>query len=230
MNRPFQPFVKFPLYILAFTVIGVLFGYLTFKVLSFSRTVEVPDLYGKSLTEAGRLLAPKSLTLKITGKEYDALIPSDSIIRQAVPAGHEVKERSEIEVVLSRGPRAGSVPMLVNEKLGSAESLLLQKGLMIAKVLWVHSDTVEKDTILAQNPESDDQVGEAITVLVSLGPHEEHFYCPDFRGMSAKEAAELLKQMHLRGVTKGEGNTVVSQKPEPGKQIKTGETIYLQLF
>jgi beta-lactam-binding protein with PASTA domain len=48
--------------------------------------------------------------------------------------------------------------------------------------------------------------------------------------MSAKEAAELLKQMHLRGVTKGEGNTVVSQKPEPGKQIKTGETIYLQLF
>jgi beta-lactam-binding protein with PASTA domain len=188
-------FARFPLYVLAFTMLGLLFGYLTFKVLSFSRTVEVPDLYGRSLPEAGKILTPKSLSLKLGGENYDALIPSGNIIRQDIPAGSKVKERRVIKVIVSKGPRVKSVPMLVNQTLGDAEALLLQKGLMIAKVIPVHSAAIEKNRILSQ-----------------------------------KQAAELLKQMDLKGITEGAGQTVLSQKPEPGKQIKTGDIIYLQLF
>jgi beta-lactam-binding protein with PASTA domain len=230
VNREFRAFARFPLYVLAFTMLGLLFGYLTFKVLSFSRTVEVPDLYGRSLPEAGKILTPKSLSLKLGGENYDALIPSGNIIRQDIPAGSKVKERRVIKVIVSKGPRVKSVPMLVNQTLGDAEALLLQKGLMIAKVIPVHSATIEKNRILSQKPGPDDQLSDAITVLVSLGPYEKNYYCPDFQGMSLKQAAELLKQMDLKGITEGAGQTVLSQKPEPGKQIKTGDIIYLQLF
>jgi serine/threonine-protein kinase len=211
-------------------MLGLIFGYLTFKVLSFSRTVEVPDLYGKSLLEGNKLLGNKSLYLKIEGEDYDAVIPSGNIIRQDVPAGNKVKERRGIKVVISKGQRIKSVPLLVDETLINAESLLLQKGLKIAKVVPVHSDVVEKDRILAQKPGPEDQVSDMITVLVSLGPYEKRYRCPDFTGMSFEQATALVKQLNLKVTAEGSGETVEAQKPEPGKQIKTGDTIYLKLF
>lgn len=230
VNKEIRSIVRFPLYILAFVMLGLIFGYLTFKVLSFSRTVEVPDLYGKSLLEGNKLLGNKSLYLKIEGEDYDAVIPSGNIIRQDMPAGNKVKERRGIKVVISKGQKIKSVPLLVDETLINAESLLLQKGLKIAKVVPVHSDVVEKDRILAQKPGPEDQVSDMITVVVSLGPYEKRYHCPDFAGMSFEQATALVKQLNLKVTAEGSGETVESQKPEPGKQIKTGDTIYLKLF
>jgi beta-lactam-binding protein with PASTA domain len=230
MNQDIKAIARFPLYILAFVMLGLTFGYLTFKLLSFSRTVEVPDLYGKSLLEANKILTNNNLYLKIEGEDYDAVIVSGNIIRQDIPAGNKVKERRGIKVIISKGPRIKSVPLLSDETLVNAESLLMQKGLKMAKVIGVHSDTVEKDRILAQKPGPEDQVSDTITVLVSTGPYERRYYCPDFKGMSPEQAKELLKQLNLRFVTEGDGETIESQRPEPGKIVKTGDTIYLQLI
>lgn len=230
MNKDIKIIARFLLYVLAFVMLGLTFGYLTFKVLSFSRTVEVPDLYGKSLLEANKLLTNNNLYLKIEGEDYDAINSSGNIIRQDVPAGNKVKERRGIKVIISKGPRIKSVPLLTDETLVNAESLLLQKGLKIAKVIFVHSDAIEKGRILAQKPGPEDQVSDTITVLVSAGPYEKRYYCPDFKGMSLEQASELTKQMNLEITTEGSGETVETQKPDPRKVIKTGDTIHLRLF
>ncbi len=230
MSREIRTVARYAFSIFAFLMLGLIFGFLTFKVLSFSRTVEVPNLYGKNLLESNRLLANNSLYLKIEGEDFDAVVPAGNIIRQDVPAGNKVKERRGIKVVISKGPRIRSVPLLVDETLVNAESLLLQKGLKIAKVIAVHSDVIEKDRILAQKPGPEDQVSDAITVIVSLGQYERRYYCPDFRGMSLEQAREVLRHMKLRVVTEGEGEIVQGQKPESGKEIKSGDTVTLQLF
>jgi serine/threonine-protein kinase len=222
-------FIRFPLYISAFILLGLLFGYLTFKALSFSRTVEVPELQGKSLLESNKILTNKGLYLKIEGEDYDSAIKPGYIIRQDVPAGETVKEKRGIKVVISKGPRVQSVPLIVNETITNAESLLIQKGLKITKAIMVHSDEVEKDKIIAQKPGPDEQVSDTITVIVSLGPYERFYYCPDFRGMHLEQAASLAKKLNMQLATEGTGETVESQKPEAGKQIKTGDTIYLKL-
>ncbi len=220
--------IKIPLYFLAFILLGLIFGYLTFKILSFSRTVEVPDLYSKSLIEANELLTKNGLYLKIEGEDYDSTVLPGHILRQDVPAGDKVKERRGIKVIISKGPRVHSIPMLVNETLLNAESILLQKGLKITKVIRVHSDTIEKDRIVAQKPEPDERVSGSITVLVSLGPHEVIYYCPDFQGMSIEEAKELTEKLNLKTEIEGSGENVEIQRPPPGRQIKAGDTIYLQ--
>jgi eukaryotic-like serine/threonine-protein kinase len=221
--------IRFSLYFFAFILLGLIFGYLTFKVLSFSRTVEMPNLYGKSLLESNRLLTSKDLYLKIEGEDYDSAVPPGIIIRQDVPAGNKVKERRAIKVVISKGPRVKSVPALVNETLVDAESLLLQKGLKIREIM-VHSDTVEKGKIVAQKPEPDEQASDTITVLVSLGPYDKFYYCPDFKGMSAEQANDLIKKLSMKVSIEGSGEIVEAQRPDPGRQIKTGDTIYLKLF
>jgi beta-lactam-binding protein with PASTA domain len=221
---------KYPVYILSFIILGLVFGYLTFNVLSFTRTVEVPDLHGQSLLEANKLLTDRGLYLKIEGEDYDSSIPQGNVVRQDIPPGNKVKERRGIKVVISKGPRVKSVPMLVNETLANAENLLLQEGLKIAKVIGVHSDVVGKDKIVAQDPDPDGPVSDKITVLVSLGPYVKLYRCPDFKGMSAEEALQLIKKLNLTADTEGSGEKVEWQKPEPGKQIKTGDTIHLKLF
>ncbi len=230
MNKEMRSLIKFALYIFAFISLGLIFGYLTFKVLSFSRTVDVPDLYGKSPLEANRLLTNKRLYLKIEGEDYDSAVSSGNIIRQDIPAGNKVKERRGIKVVISRGPRVKSVPVLLDETLVNAESLLLQKGLKISKVIMVHSDTIEKDRVVAQKPGTEEQVSDTVTVLVSLGPYDQMYVCPDFRGMSGEAATAIVKKLNLKLITEGSRETVETQKPEAGRQIKTGDTIYLKLI
>ncbi len=217
-------------YMLSFILLGLIFGFLTFKILSFSRTVEVPDLYGKSSVEASKLLREKGLNLKIEGEDYDSSILPGHILKQDVPAKKKVKEGRGIKVILSKGPRVQSIPVLVTETLSNAEALLIQKGLKIAKVIRVHSNKIEKDRIIAQDPEPTEKVSDYITVLVSSGPHEVIYYCPDFKDMPADEAKELIERLNLKMVTSGSGNLVRAQKPNPKTYVKTGDTIYLQLY
>jgi len=230
MNRETRKPITVFLYILIFILLGLIFGYLTFKILSFSRTVEVPDLFGKTLIEANSLLTDKGLYLKIEGEDYSSIVPEGKIVRQDIPAGQRIKEKRSIKVVISKGPKVKSIPLLVNETLLNAESILSQKGLKIGKTIKVHSDIVEKDKIIAQKPSPYEQISDYITVIVSLGPHKKLYYCPDFRGMSCERAQEIIEKLNMKAVIEGEGFSVEGQKPKPGRLIKSGDTIYLKLF
>ncbi len=230
IQKEISNLMKVLFYMLSFILLGLIFGFLTFKILSFSRTVEVPDLYGKSSVDASKLLREKGLNLKIEGEDYDSSILPGHILKQDVPAKKKVKEGRGIKVILSKGPRVQSIPVLVTETLSNAEALLIQKGLKIAKVIRVHSNKIEKDRIIAQDPEPTEKVSDYITVLVSSGPHEVIYYCPDFKDMPADEAKELIERLNLKMVTSGSGDLVRAQKPNPKTYVKTGDTIYLQLY
>jgi len=230
IQKEISNLMKVLFYMLSFILLGLIFGFLTFQILSFSRTVEVPDLYEKSSVEASKLLREKGLNLKIEGEDYDSSILPGHILKQDVPAKKKVKEGRGIKVILSKGPRVQSIPVLVTETLSNAEALLIQKGLKIAKVIRVHSNKIEKDRIIAQDPEPTEKVSDYITVLVSSGPHEVIYYCPDFKDMPADEAKELIERLNLKMVTSGSGDRVRAQKPNPKTYVKTGDTIYLQLY
>ncbi len=230
IQKEISNLMKVLFYMLSFMLLGLIFGFLTFKILSFSRTVEVPELYGKSSVEASKLLREKGLNLKIEGEDYDSTILPGHILKQDVPAKKKVKEGRGIKVILSKGPRVQSIPVLVSETLSNAEAQLIQKGLKIAKVIRVHSNKIEKDRIIAQDPEPTEKVSDYITVLVSSGPHEVIYYCPDFKDMPADEAKELIERLNLKMVTSGSGDLVRAQKPKPKTYVKTGDTIYLQLY
>jgi serine/threonine-protein kinase len=168
MNR----FLKIPLYIGILFLLGMLAGHLTFKLLSFSNTVEVPDLRGKSVAEAVNLLQKKGLHMLGVAEDFDSDVQAGSISRQDIPAASSVKEGRGIKVVVSRGPRVQYVPDIVGMKLEDAGALLFGRGIRIAKTIYVHSD-IEKNIIIAQRPESEEKGGDNFRVVVSLGSYEE---------------------------------------------------------
>lgn len=219
---------RLPLIFAMFIFLGLSFGYLTFKILSFSRTVEVPSIVNMTLLEANESLSKSGLYLKIEGEDFDPAVVSGRILRQDIPAGNLVKEKRAIKVVISKGPRVYSVPVLVNETLLNAEAVLTQQGLRIGKLIQVHSDVIEKGRIVAQKPEPDERPTDALTLLVSLGPYAVSYYCPDFQNKYIENAKEISEKLNLLLEIKGTGSLVKSQKPKPGSIVKTGDKIYIE--
>ncbi len=164
--------IKIPTYIIAIFVIGMISGHFTFKLLSFSRTVTVPDLRGKGMVDANDIIRKKGLYIRLEGEDYDSYIPQGYIIRQDMPPNSSVKEGREIRIVLSKGPRVRYVPDVVGQPLETAEAILKEKGIRIGKIIYVHSEKTAKNTILAQRPETNEKGGESFSVLVSLGDFE----------------------------------------------------------
>jgi eukaryotic-like serine/threonine-protein kinase len=165
-------FIKIPLYIGILFLLGMLAGHLTFKLLSFSNTVEVPDLRGRSVADAVNVLQKKGLHMLGAAEDFDSEMPAGTISRQDIPPASSVKEGRGIKVVVSKGPRVQYVPDIVGMKLEEAGALLLGRGIRIAKTIYVHSD-LEKNIIIAQRPESEEKGGDNFRVVVSLGVFEE---------------------------------------------------------
>ena len=222
-------FLRIPLFFALFILLGLSFGFITFKILSFSRTVEVPSLTNLTMLEANESLSRAGLYLKIEGEDFASTIQAGRIVRQDIPAGNKVKEKRAIKVIVSKGPRVSSIPLLVEKPLSDAESLLMQKGLTIGEVISAHSDSVEKGKIIAQKPEAHERLSDNITVLVSLGPHELTYYCPDFLNKSFENAKEAADKLGLVLEAKGTGQIVAAQRPKPGSLVKNMDKIYLEL-
>lgn len=163
---------KIPLYLIVFFAIGILAGHLTFKVLSFSRTVIVPDLRGKGMVEADGIVRGKGLYLRLEGEDYDSHTRQGAVIRQDILPGGTVKEGRVVGVVLSKGPRVQFVPEIVGQSLDRAEFLLREKGIKVGRILYVHSDKAPRNMVLAQRPEAAEVGSDIFSIIVSLGDYE----------------------------------------------------------
>jgi serine/threonine-protein kinase len=243
LQEDLRKIITAPLYVLAFVLMGLLSGYLAFKILSFSKTVEVPDLRGKTLFEANDLLTKRGLHLKVEGEDYDSTVVQGRIVRQDVPPASKVKEQRGIKVFLSKGPRVWSFPDLTGRTIEEAESAVSASGLRVEKVIRTHSSAVARDVIIAQRPRPDELAGgdesrtpqeipgqrPGLTLVVSSGPYDAVYFCPDLAGKSRDEAASIAEKLRLTIDFTGSGERVKSQKPRPNSLIKSGETLHIYL-
>lgn len=167
-----RAFIKIPLYLIALVLLGLVSGHFTFKLLSFSKTIDVPELRGKSTIEANDIVRPKGMYLRLDGEDFDPSIPQGRILRQDIPSGSKAKEGREIRVIVSKGPRFQYTPEVVGQPLSIAESMASEKGIRISKVIHVHSDKAAKDVVIAQRPETNEKGSDTFSVVVSLGEYE----------------------------------------------------------
>jgi beta-lactam-binding protein with PASTA domain len=232
LQEDLRKIITVPLYVLGFVLMGLLSGYLAFKILSFSKTVEVPDLRGKTMVEANGLLIKQGLYLKVEGEEYDLVIVPGRIVRQDVPPGNKVKEQRGIKVFLSRGPKVWTIPELTGRTIDEAESAVSKSGLRIEKIIRLHSNSVEKDRVIAQRPHPDEPPGgdptekpqdimsyRGLSLIVSSGLYETVYVCPDFTGSTKDDAAGLAEKLRLIPEFTGSGEKVKAQKPKPNALV-----------
>jgi len=122
-----------------------------------------------------------------------------------------------------------TMPSFEGQVLEEAKLTLVNLGMKIRKITWVHSDTVEKGSIIAQRPLPGNIENNEINFLVSLGPYTVSYKCPAFVNMTTGDARILAGQLGVKLNEKEEGGKVIDQKPAAGTVIKKGDTVEVVL-
>jgi serine/threonine-protein kinase len=204
----------------------------TIRLSAGVRTVTVPDVRGLTETAAKAALTKADLKPGAVTREFSEKVAKDRVIRASQQPDAKVPHGTTVTLVVSDGPPPVDVPNLVGRGVIEARAVLRAAGLD-PNVTLEFSDTVTKDTVIAQTP-ANGRVpkGSTVTLRVSKGP--ELIRVPEVRGERFEDAKRKLEALGLvvkdSHVRNGRGEIVLDQNPAPGEMVRRGTEVTLVMF
>lgn len=129
----------------------------------------VPDVTGRSGTDAKRLLRSANLTYVITAKRFSDSVPHGYIISQSPRPGNTLPRDKRVRVALSLG-RGLLMPDVVGKPAQEASRLLTGMGLQIAQSH--RHGNMQKDQVISSVPAAGESIraGSRVALVISSGP------------------------------------------------------------
>lgn len=174
---------------------------LSSRIIQKGEIVSVPDVSGKSLSEAKNELARKKLSLQEKGVEFSNRFERGEIISQDPPAGSKIRINRYVRVVLSGGSEMVEIRAFVGRSMEAASKVLGEIGLQRGLVSQVHTPKYAAGRIIAQDPApSDRQIKRAtpINFLVSQGDVEPKYVMPDVIGKRSGPTISRLQELGFK--------------------------------
>jgi len=203
------------------------------RIAIHGREVTMPNLTGKSVTEATSLLHSRGLVLRVADRIYSEL-PINVVVRQTPPAGLLMKESQQAHVVLSLGQRQLQIPLLEGNSLRASRIELLRAGLQVGEVSAVTMPGKPADEVVVQTPRPGaGAASPRVDVLVSQGPRENAYVMPHFVGLTESDAqrrldvAGLRRKVNYVTAPQWPHATVIDQSPLAGTRLPAASTIEL---
>ena len=174
--------------------------------------VIVPNVVGKTLSEAAQLLSEARLTPRPVEGSDQAKVRG-VILTQNPAAGASITEQRVVEITVNQ-PRALLMPSLAGKTLAEAQIALKEAKLNVGRIARVPApEGTARDYILGQNPAPQTEVvrGQSVTLLAS-GPRapEGKTFIPALNGLNTEDAKTVIKLAGLRLV---EIKTQISDLP-----------------
>lgn len=214
---------------------AALFGTLGILKAKAPKEVQIPNLVNMTEEQAREELSKLKIELKVTEEEYNKDVEAGKIISQKpeFKENYNIKEKSIIEVTISKGTKMTKVPKVVgmtkDEAIQELEAAELE-----AEVIEEKSAKVEKDYIIKQETKEDTEIeaGSIIKIYVSIGRGVEEVNVPTLIGKTEEEAKKEIENSKLKYTTtvyeedstKSDG-VVLKQSIEPGKTVDEGTGI-----
>ncbi|HUK93707.1 MAG TPA: Stk1 family PASTA domain-containing Ser/Thr kinase [Gaiellaceae bacterium] len=198
----------------------------TINVSSGKPKVQVPDVMGKSQSDAESALTQAGLVAKVFSVHSGK--PAGTVTGQDPGAGTMVVQGSRVRINVSSGPTPVSVPYVVGQSFASASSVLQGAGFGVKRV---NVDSNQpKDTVVSQDPTNSAAPGATITLTVSKGPPATTV--PDVTNNDVDSATATLQaagfkvSVQTQDVTDpGLDGIVLSQKPTGDTMAPKGSTV-----
>lgn len=137
------------------------------------RLIWLPDVSGLPLSEAKALLEESNGKFRITVSEINSdTVKADTVISQEPAGDQNVKEGTEVKLIVSKGPATLFMPSLLGQTLDQARSLLSGMGLSLGVIREEPSTQYPEGTISGQSISEGTPVnpGDTVDVWVSQGP------------------------------------------------------------
>lgn len=193
--------------------------------------VIVPDLVGKDVAEARRILREKNLKLRLVNQLYSSDYAVNQIISQKPLPGNRKRPNTEVEVVVSKGPRLVQVPDLIGKTLLEAELALEEAHLRLGEVNTGTDENWPKGAVIKQLPEKFTQIeqGASVSITINGTDTENMVEVPNFIGRLLSEVRAELPGLGLiyNQATPTPSNVyaegvVVDQRPVPYEKVPQG--------
>src|ERR1700685_4248800 len=122
------------------------------RIAIHGRETTMPNLVGKTVSEASGMLRSRGLVLRVADRVYSD-VPINVVVRQTPSAGLLMKVSQQAHVVLSLGQRQLEIPLLEGNSLRASRIELLRAGLQVGEVSGVTMANQPADAVVIQNPE-----------------------------------------------------------------------------
>ena len=207
-----------------------------FRVTTHAREVAVPDLRGKSVTDANKTLADLGLVLRVEDpRRPDKSVPADHVLSQEPEPGFVVRKARAVKVRVSDGQRAPVVPVVSRLPEQTATDTLSAAQITVGYRAEVHAANYASGAVVAQDPDPS-QRSAAVNLLINRGESNAGYVVPDLIGSMAAKATEVLRSQSFRVSVSAEvpypglpPGVVVRQTPQAGYRIQQTETITLEI-
>lgn len=223
-------------FIVIITAFGM--GFLVFNLIIMPRiagtnkNVTVPDLTGKSISEAQKIILTQGLELGNIRAVYDTMYAHGLIIGQKPLAGSVVRSGRSVNLIVSKGPMLVKIPFLEQMNLEQGLRILASMGVTQISVDSLRSISTPSGKILGvePGPGSEIPVSSHIRIFVSSG-ESGAFLMPSLIGLETNIAIDSI---HYNGLIVSSLQTIPSdertglviiQYPEAGMRVKTGDSV-----
>lgn len=190
--------------------------------------VEVPDLLGKSYSEAKEALNKLGLGIKLGETKSSDQYEAGQIISQSEEAGTKVDANTTIVVDVCGDGEKVEVPDVKGYTEEKAKSALEALGLSV-DIKEVANEEVAAGKVISTSPAAGKKIDKSsvVTVVVSKGKEEEQqVEVPTITGKTEAKAKELLK---AAGLASGQASqdfsdtveegAIISQSPKAGTKV-----------
>ncbi|MER7535247.1 Stk1 family PASTA domain-containing Ser/Thr kinase [Streptomyces sp. NPDC097704] len=207
-------------------------GTVTLTISRGPEIVKVPNLKGKPLAEAKRLLKEEGLAPGVITREFSDSVAQGSVIGSDPEPGTERAPDSAVALVVSKGSPI-DVPDVSGETVADATAALQEEGLTVRVAPERINSPEDAGTVAAQSLAGGSRAaeGEVITLTVSKGP--KLVEVPDVTGESTADARTALEDAGFEVEVKKSfpylGDTVASQSVAGGGTAPEGSTITITI-
>ena len=193
--------------------------------------IEVPDVTGKSLSDAQNALQKAGFTVGSTTEENSDTVESGKVAKQDPQGGRSAKKGSTVNLVISKGADTVTVPDITGLTPERASKVAAELGFTISQSGSQASDTVDKGVIISQTLVAGTKAtkGSSIGYIVSTG--KKTISVPNVVGNSWSGAKSTIEGLGLNtnkveeySDTVAKGN-VISTNPASGTSVNSGDTI-----
>lgn len=195
--------------------------------------VEVPDVSGKPVEEAGEILNELGLGYHIKDRVTSEEFEDGEIIEQDPGAGTKVDKNTEIQLIVSNGKEIKKVriPNVIGQEDDKAQKIL-EDSRLVAEIQYRNDESVEFGKVISTEPGADVEVDEGSRVIVYVSSGAEKVKVPSLTGHYQSDVDALLADAGLNGNMSGEeysdkyeAGMVVSQDPKEGRSVDRGSTV-----
>lgn len=206
------------------------------RVATRAREVQVPDLRGRSVTDARAILDDAGLVLRVDEERVsDPKVPADHVFAQSPAPGAVLRTQRPVRVRVSEGQRDPAVPPVAGVPERTAEITLTGERIEVGTRAEIRTTGYDEGVVVAQDPPPASRAAR-VSLLVNRGEGNARFVMPDLIGTIGTRAVEVMRSQGFRvAITASvpypglQSGVVIRQTPQPGFQIAYGEAVALEV-